>query len=77
MSSIPRPDLSARPLQMTCEYTVNARPEVNNQHLLVEGVGYMVCRPRPTVGADSPTGLQASGLLGFGERSPDVMHGTR
>lgn len=27
MSSIPRPDLSARPLQMTCEYTVNARPE--------------------------------------------------
>ena len=27
MSSIPRPDLSARPLQMTCECTVNARPE--------------------------------------------------
>ena len=27
MSSIPRPDLSARPLQTTCEYTVNARPE--------------------------------------------------
>ena len=27
MSSIPRPELSARPLQMTCEYTVNARPE--------------------------------------------------
>ena len=27
MSSIPRPDLSARPLRMTCEYTVNARPE--------------------------------------------------
>ena len=27
MSSIPRPDLSARRLQMTCEYTVNARPE--------------------------------------------------
>lgn len=26
MSSIPRPDLSARPLQMTCEYTVNAKP---------------------------------------------------
>lgn len=27
MSSIPRPDLSARPLRMTCEYTVNASPE--------------------------------------------------
>ncbi len=27
MSWIPRPDPSARPLQMTCEYTVNARPE--------------------------------------------------
>ena len=27
MSSIPRPDLSARPLQTTCAYTVNARPE--------------------------------------------------
>jgi len=27
VSSIPRPDLSARPLQMACEYTVNARPE--------------------------------------------------
>lgn len=27
MSSIPRPDLSARPLQMTCSYTVNAKPE--------------------------------------------------
>ncbi len=27
MSSIPRPDLSARPLQCSCEYTVNARPE--------------------------------------------------
>jgi uncharacterized protein YndB with AHSA1/START domain len=27
VSSIPRPDLSARPLQMNCEYTVNARPE--------------------------------------------------
>lgn len=27
MSSVPRPDLSARPLQLSCEYTVNARPE--------------------------------------------------
>jgi uncharacterized protein YndB with AHSA1/START domain len=27
MESIPRPDLSDRPLQVTCEYTVNARPE--------------------------------------------------
>jgi uncharacterized protein YndB with AHSA1/START domain len=27
MSTIPRPDLSARPLQTTCEYTVNAKPE--------------------------------------------------
>ena len=27
MGPIPRPDLSDRPLQMTCEYTVNARPE--------------------------------------------------
>ena len=27
MSSIPRPDLSARPLRMTCNFTVNARPE--------------------------------------------------
>ena len=27
MSSIPRPDLSTRPLQMTCEYTVNSKPE--------------------------------------------------
>ncbi|MHC4451533.1 MAG: SRPBCC family protein [Planctomycetota bacterium] len=27
MSSIPRPDLSARPLQLTCECTVNAKPE--------------------------------------------------
>ena len=27
VSSIPRPDLSARPLRMTCEHTVNARPE--------------------------------------------------
>ena len=27
MRSIPRPDLSARPLQMTCRYTVNAKPE--------------------------------------------------
>lgn len=27
MSSIPRPDLTARPLQMTCEYRINARPE--------------------------------------------------
>jgi uncharacterized protein YndB with AHSA1/START domain len=26
VSSIPRPDLSARTLQLTCEYTVNARP---------------------------------------------------
>jgi hypothetical protein len=26
VSSIPRPDLSTRPLQMTCEYTVNAKP---------------------------------------------------
>ena len=26
MSSIPRPDLSARPLQTTCELTVNAKP---------------------------------------------------
>lgn len=27
MSSVPRPDLSTRPLQMTCEYTVNAKPQ--------------------------------------------------
>ena len=27
VNAIPRPDLSARPLRMTCEYTVNARPE--------------------------------------------------
>ena len=27
MSSIPRPDLSVRPLQMTCQYTINAKPE--------------------------------------------------
>jgi uncharacterized protein YndB with AHSA1/START domain len=27
VSSIPRPDLSNRPLQMTCEYTVNSKPE--------------------------------------------------
>ncbi len=27
MSSIPRPDLSARPLQVTCEHTVHAGPE--------------------------------------------------
>ena len=27
MSSIPGPDLSTRPLQMTCEYTVNSKPE--------------------------------------------------
>ena len=27
MSSVPRPDLSARPLRVTCEHTVNARPE--------------------------------------------------
>jgi uncharacterized protein YndB with AHSA1/START domain len=27
VSSIPRPNLSARPLQVTCQYTVNARPE--------------------------------------------------
>ena len=26
MSSIPRPDLSTRPLQVTCEYTVHAKP---------------------------------------------------
>lgn len=26
MSSIPRPDLSARPLEMTCEHTVSAKP---------------------------------------------------
>lgn len=26
MSSIPRPDLSTRPLHMTCEHTVNAKP---------------------------------------------------
>lgn len=26
MSSIPRPDLSARPLHMTCEYVINAKP---------------------------------------------------
>lgn len=26
MSPIPRPDLSTRPLHMTCEYTVNAKP---------------------------------------------------
>lgn len=26
MPSIPRPDLSTRPLHMTCEYTVNAKP---------------------------------------------------
>lgn len=26
MSSIPRPDLSSRPLHMTCEHTVNASP---------------------------------------------------
>lgn len=27
MSTIPRPDLSARPLQTSCEYTVRGRPE--------------------------------------------------
>ena len=27
MSSVPRPDLSARPLRMTCEHTVEARPD--------------------------------------------------
>ena len=27
MSAIPRPDLSARPLRLTCEYSINARPE--------------------------------------------------
>ncbi len=27
MSSIPRPDLSSRPLQMTCESTVHSKPE--------------------------------------------------
>ena len=27
MSTVPRPDLSARPLQMTCEHVVNASPE--------------------------------------------------
>ncbi len=27
MSSIPRPDLSARPLQTTCEHTINAKAE--------------------------------------------------
>lgn len=27
MSTVPRPDLSARPLQATCEYTVRAKPE--------------------------------------------------
>ena len=27
MSSVPRPDLSARPLQTTCEHTVNATPD--------------------------------------------------
>ena len=27
MSSVPRPDLSSRPLQTTCEHTVHARPD--------------------------------------------------
>ena len=27
MNSIPRPDLSTRPLEMTCDYTVHAKPE--------------------------------------------------
>lgn len=27
MNSVPRPDLSTRPLQTTCEHTVGARPE--------------------------------------------------
>ena len=61
MNTIPRPDLSARPLQVTCEYLVNAKPqeifaawtERFDTWFAQAGTLSMVAEPRPLFGLSS------------------------